>query len=412
MSKSYFNLFIDVRTLEEIKSTATIVIDTNVLLMGYQWKDITFDSVLKVLKQLSDDGRLKIPAHVIREFAKNRPGKIEEMYKQIHTVKSNLEKGSKNGNPLNEVIPALPILQRNHNDILTLEKKYNECIEELNKARKEYMGGLNQLQRTLCDYIDRDLILNSYKEIIEKSYFEPDGLMNETALQDNWNKRVEGKIPPGYMDKNKPNNKYGDLIIWDHICQINNDVIFVTADVKEDWVHIANGEVMGARRELVEEFNSRNQAPGYTFKILTPLQFVTIFSAENIEAEIQDDLTVDNLISQEYIKTRDGKLSKIEKHKMERNRVTWHLFNKDTIKSLRRLVDKEEPIFQQNLDNLESNLDIIWRLSDYDEYRELNQEYINLLEFILSESIDFIEKVSEVDSLVEKFDNVVKRIMS
>lgn len=79
MSQSYSSLFIDVKTLEEIKSTATIVIDTNVLLMGYQKKNVTFESVLTVLKQLSDEERLKIPAHVIKEFAKNRPGKITEM---------------------------------------------------------------------------------------------------------------------------------------------------------------------------------------------------------------------------------------------------------------------------------------------------------------------------------------------
>ena len=44
MSQSYSSLFIDVKPLEEIKSTATIVIDTNVLLMGYQKKT----SLLKV----------------------------------------------------------------------------------------------------------------------------------------------------------------------------------------------------------------------------------------------------------------------------------------------------------------------------------------------------------------------------
>ena len=38
--------------------------------MGYQKKNVTFESVLTVLKQLSDEERLKIPAHVIKEFAK------------------------------------------------------------------------------------------------------------------------------------------------------------------------------------------------------------------------------------------------------------------------------------------------------------------------------------------------------
>ncbi|OJD58614.1 PIN-like domain-containing protein [Bacillus sp. NH11B] len=290
MENSYSNLFIEVKTLNEIKDTATIVVDTNVLLMGYQWKNMTFESVLKVLKKLSGENRLRIPAHVIKEFAKNRPGKITEMSSGIHNVISNIPKAISNGKPLNEAIPALAILENYHSDIIALEEKYNNCIQELNKARKEYVKGLGKLQQSLGDYIDHDLILKDYKEIIEKSYFAPDGLMNEQQLEDEWTKRSESNIPPGYKDKSKKSNQYGDLIVWDHICQIKGDVIFVTADLKGDWVHSNDNQVMGARRELVEEFYSRGQAKGYTFKILSPLQFITLFSGEEVEQEIQDDL--------------------------------------------------------------------------------------------------------------------------
>ncbi|WP_074596260.1 PIN-like domain-containing protein [Bacillus cereus] len=290
MSQSYSSLFIDVKTLEEIKSTATIVIDTNVLLMGYQKKNVTFESVLTVLKQLSDEERLKIPAHVIKEFAKNRPGKITEMAQKIHNVVSNLPNAKTNQHPLNEVIPALPILEEYHSSIITLEEKYNNCIAELKQARNEYVNGLKNLQQMLGNYIDHDLILKSYKEIIEKSYLESDGLMDEEELEKEWKRRIDNNIPPGYMDKNKQSNKYGDLIVWNHICQIKNDVIFVTADVKGDWVHTANDEVLGARRELVEEFYLREQAKGHTFKILSPLQFITLFSGEEVGQEVKDDL--------------------------------------------------------------------------------------------------------------------------
>ncbi|MDT3496109.1 PIN-like domain-containing protein, partial [Bacillus toyonensis] len=212
------------------------------------------------------------------------------MSRQIHDVVSNLPNASSNGKPLNEVIPALSILKKYHNDVIGLEEKYNKCIQELKEARKEYVKSLKQLQQTLGDYIDHDLILNSYKEIIEKSYFKPEGLMDESTLEKEWQKRKDNNIPPGYLDKSKKSNASGDLIVWDHICQINNDVIFVTADVKGDWVHTANDEVMGARRELVEEFYLREHSKGYTFKSLSPLQFITLFSGEEVEQEIQDDL--------------------------------------------------------------------------------------------------------------------------
>ncbi|MFJ7030597.1 PIN-like domain-containing protein [Bacillus cereus] len=290
MSQSYSSLFIDLKTVEEIKSNATIVIDTNVLLMGYQKKNVTFESVLTILKQLSKEKRLKIPAHVIKEFAKNRPRKITEMAQQIHNVVSNLPSAKTNQYHLNDVIPALPILEEYHSSIIALEEKYNNCIAELKQARNEYVNGLRNLQQMLGNYIDHDLILKNYKEIIENSYFEPDGLMDEGELEKEWKRRAENNIPPGYMDKNKQSNKYGDLIVWNHICQINSDVIFVTADVKGDWVHTANDEVLGARRELVEEFYLREQAKGHTFKILSPLQFITLFSGEEVGQEVKDDL--------------------------------------------------------------------------------------------------------------------------
>lgn len=290
MSQSYSSLFIDLKTVEEIKSHATIVIDTNVLLMGYQKKNVTFERVLTILKQLSDENRLKIPAHVIKEFAENRPGKITEMAKKIHDVVSNLPSAKTNQYHLDDVIPALPILEEYHSSIIALEEKYNNCITELKQARNEYVNGLRNLQQMLGNYIDHDLILKSYKEIIENSYFEPNGLMDEGELEKEWKRRADNNIPPGYMDKNKQSNKHGDLIVWNHICQINNDVIFVTADVKGDWVHTANDEVMSARRELVEEFYLREQIKGYTFKILSPLQFITLFSGEEVGQEVKDDL--------------------------------------------------------------------------------------------------------------------------
>ena len=50
-------------------------------------------------------------------------------------------------------------------------------------------------------------------------------------------------------------NKYGDLIVWLQICELKEDIVFITFDNKEDWVYKDNkGNVLGARRELVQEY--------------------------------------------------------------------------------------------------------------------------------------------------------------
>ncbi|MFL0489217.1 PIN-like domain-containing protein [Bacillus sp. 179-I 2A5 NHS] len=388
MPQSYSSLFIELKTVEEIKSNATIVIDTNVLLMGYQKKNVTFESVLTILKKLSDEKRLKIPAHVVKEFAKNRPGKITEMAQQIHNVVSNLPSAKTNQHHLNDVIPALPILEEYHSSIIALEEKYNNCIAELKQARNEYVNGLRNLQQMLGNYIDHDLILKNYKEIIENSYFEPDGLMDEGDLEKEWKRRIDNNIPPGYMDKNKQSNKYGDLIVWNHICQINNDVIFVTADVKGDWVHTANDEVMGARRELVEEFYLREQAKGHTFKILSPLQFITLFSSEEVEEEVMEDL-------------KKEVMRLIAMNSTDLYKPT----NKDILDRIEKLRDNpivKESYLNKGFDEIESALeDLLVHGGNFNQYLNIMEEYKRTLELLIEDpSSEFLRSI-DVKSLID-----------
>ncbi|MGS5007840.1 MULTISPECIES: PIN-like domain-containing protein [Bacillus cereus group] len=388
MENSYFNLFIKVKNIEEIKETATIVIDTNVLLMGYQWKDMTFESVLKVLKRLSEEDRLKIPSHVIKEFAKLRPAKIEEMSRQIQDVLSNFGPKVKNGKPLYEVIPALSILKKYHSDIIDLEDKYNKCIEELNNAKKAYTNGLQRLQQTLGTYIDDDVILNNYKEIIENSYFSPKTLMDEKELKENWKYRVDNKIPPGYMDKSKKVNQYGDLIVWDHICQIKNDVIFVTADVKGDWVYNVNDDIMGARRELVEEFYERELSKGHTFKVLNPLQFINLFSDGDVEQEIKDDL------------------NKEIKHPIATGSVNLYNLNKE--EAINKIIQlRNNPIIRKStlnegFDDIENELDdFLITTNNFAYYISLMEEYRKTLELLIENpSSEFLRSI-DIKSLID-----------
>ncbi|HDR7801706.1 TPA: DUF4935 domain-containing protein [Bacillus tropicus] len=392
METSYFNLFIKVKTLEEIKENATIVIDTNVLLLGYQSKNMTFDSLLEVLKPLSDEGRLKIPSHVIKEFSRQRPNKIEEMSKEIHNVKSNL--GSKsNKTSLGEVIPALSILEKEHREIIALEDEYNKCIEKLNKLRNSYVDGLTQLQQILGQYIDHDVILNNYEGIIRESYFEPEGLKTEAELEAEWKRRFENKIPPGHKDSSKKVNKYGDLIIWDHISKIENDVIFVTNDVnKGDWVYKVNDEVLGARRELVEEFYIREESRGHTLKILTPRQFITLFSAEEVEQEIKDDL------DKEII------------NKKMTDSIALQLKSKEIINQIKELRDNQfikESYLNKGFDKIEAELDgFLLATKNMDDFIELSLVYKDVLEeFVKDPSSEFLRSmdVKSVITIIRDF---------
>ncbi|WP_144499604.1 PIN domain-containing protein [Bacillus sp. FDAARGOS_235] len=396
---SYYNLFINIKTLDDIKKTATVVIDTNVLLMGYQRKEGTFESMLKVLKQLSDEGRLKIPSHVVKEFSRQRSEKIEEMAKQIHNVKSNLGGKIKNQTALEQVIPALSILKSEHSEIINLEKQYNKSIEVLNNCRKEYVDGLTKLQQKLGEYIDRDLILKNYEEIIQKSYFNPEGLLKDEDLEKEWTRRKENKIPPGHMDSSKKINKYGDLIIWDHICQIKNDVIFVTNDVnKGDWVYKVNDEVLGARRELVEEFYTRKELNNNTFKILTPLQFITLFSAEEVNQEIKDDLSKEIKNTSETV-DRKGIISYTKKEVEKVKELKGNAIIKDS--NLKKDFDEIGLALNDFLS--------VAKVNDLSYYLELVEKYKKIMEAFIEKpssehliSIDIEDLISTIELAKEE----------
>lgn len=65
MSDRFFNIFIPLKELHEIMDDAYVVIDTNVLLMAYQWRDTTYKVVYDILSEISKQNRLKIPHQVV-----------------------------------------------------------------------------------------------------------------------------------------------------------------------------------------------------------------------------------------------------------------------------------------------------------------------------------------------------------
>ncbi|HFJ9370574.1 TPA: PIN-like domain-containing protein [Bacillus nitratireducens] len=289
MSNNYHNLFIETSDIKAMLEKATVVVDTNVLLMAYQWKDVTFEKILEILTDLSNQDRLKIPSHVVREFAKNRPEKIKNWINELHQFISNIPSVKNNGKSLDKIIPAIEVLESQYEPIVEIESKFEQAITQLKDIRKEYIEALNGLKSNLGECLDSDPILKKYNNIIRKSFFDPEETKSEAELHEEWNKRLATNIPPGYMDKGKKDNKYGDIIVWNQICKLQSDVIYITADNKPDWVYTSsNEEVIGARRELVEEFY--NLSGGKTFKILTPLQFVNLYASYNVESDIQEDL--------------------------------------------------------------------------------------------------------------------------
>lgn len=276
------------KSIEEILPTAKVVIDTNFLLSGYQYRGLTFKEIIETLTKLNEQGRLIIPSHVLKEFSKRRPEKIVEMIQSIQQHRDKIQAPS-TVDKIEQVIPNLEFTSL-HREISGIEDLLKSKVDEIVQSIKEYRELHNKLILELKSYFNEDPILKRYSELFISGYFRPEGMPSEEELIKEFKDvRVKDKMPPGYQDGNKSNgNEAGDYIIWAHILELNDDIIFVTGDNKPDWVYSEPGskKVISARRELVEEYY--NKSGGKTFSIVNPATFIEIFNPDVEQIVIED----------------------------------------------------------------------------------------------------------------------------
>lgn len=274
--KQYEFQFHQTKKIEDLLKTAIIVVDTNVLLSAYQWRNVTVEEVLNVLENLSNQDRLKIPEQVIKEFSKNRPDILRERINEIETIlSSNFTKEK----PLNQRAPMLEGQQ--------IFKDTDELLANYNKAQSEYKKGLIKIRDKIKEIFTFDPYLVRLNKILEKSFYNPIEISDEKIYEEA-QERFSKKIPPGYKDDGKEENNAGDYVIWKSILQIQKDVIFISNDKKVDWVYNdKQGEPISARRELVEEFYEKTG--GKDFIYLSPKEFISLYNPQ-VSTDIKEDL--------------------------------------------------------------------------------------------------------------------------
>ncbi|QNR69772.1 hypothetical protein IAQ67_12630 [Paenibacillus peoriae] len=74
--------------------------------------------------------------------------------------------------------------------------------------------------------------------------------------------RYDERKPPGFNDRNKRTNKFGDLIVWKELLKKSSGdkkpILFITRDKKDDWFKITNNEIDEVREELLTEAKENN----------------------------------------------------------------------------------------------------------------------------------------------------------
>jgi len=277
MFKGYYTY--DEKEYKSIWRSATIVLDTNILLNLYRYSKKTRKILIDILKE--EEKRLWIPYYVGQEYFKNRDKVIQdsskiynEYLKKVNHTFEELIHDSLEGR-FKKIEAPKEIIQE-------IEEFYNCKKETFTKiVEKEQKDHQKQ-----CDSKQiEEIIFELFDQKIGDPFSEEEFKMVEIEGK----RRMENAIPPGYKDKNKlEEHKINDLINGDYYNfyamikyakEKKQDILFVTDDTKEDMFQIQNGQKKGGRYELLNEFH------------LETNQLLLMMTAEHFVSEYEKNKT-------------------------------------------------------------------------------------------------------------------------
>ncbi len=297
--KNSIKEYIDLTSKEkdELWEEGVFVFDTNVLLNLYRYSGETSKALIGAFTKLSD--RIWIPHQVAYEFMKNRCGVIYDLVSKYETFETNKK-------TFLDQAKGLSNMQDNDPEVIQLKKSIEDWLEKTKKANLTVMNPSD-------DGILGD-ILELFNGKTGNAYAKE---IKEDLLKEG-EKRFKGSIPPGFKDNGKKeskecdNNAYGDFFVWkqimDYAKQSHKDIIFVTADQKEDWWYITKGKTVGPLIELRKEFG---EITNQRFLMYSMKHFMELYEKKyelpRINKSIIEEL---NLLSNEaiYINDKNKKL--------------------------------------------------------------------------------------------------------
>lgn len=266
-------------------SSGMIVLDTNVLLSLYRLTPTARHQLLDLLRSLED--RLFVPHQVALEYERNRITAIraqgrffQDVRKQIAGAASNLEQQAK-------AVGKQCGAGTEH------VAKVNAALETATSAIEALALSVEALRENqdvrLPGAVNDDPVRNSLVQLLEGRVGPaptPEHLSELHALA---KKRFESSTPPGYLDKDKETNPYGDFILWsqtlDEAASRKLPVVLVSGDTKPDWVNRDDDLVLGPQPDLIVEM--RSQA-GVAFCLLNIEDFL-VEARQALSSEVSDE---------------------------------------------------------------------------------------------------------------------------
>lgn len=194
------------------------VFDTNTLLNMYRYSRETVEIYFKVLNKLKTKKQLWIPYQVGYEFYENRINVISEYEKSYDEI--------------------LSVLENAKSDIETKYKDHPFLnLKEINKKVKQGLSGtetaIKKAKTEHPKWLENDEVLEKINILFKGNIGKIYDKQKLDEIKCEGEKRYNQKIPPGFKDSKKPENKkFGDLILWyqiiDKAKESKKPIIFIS----------------------------------------------------------------------------------------------------------------------------------------------------------------------------------------
>jgi rRNA-processing protein FCF1 len=257
------------QSLEDVKDSAVVVVDTNALLVPFGTGKASLDEIGKTYRCLVDQNRLAIPGQVVREFARTRVAKLQELHQQLMRKKVVI---SHDAYPLLEGLTGYSEMKALENRLEELVRSYRSAVDSV----------LTEIRRWRWN----DPVSVLYAALFNSQVIQ-DPQFDEVDLTEDLAQRKKNGIPPGYKDAGKEDGGVGDLVIWRTILEVGKNrrtpLLFVSGDQKPDWWHQSEGQPLYPRFELVDEY--RRHSGGATLHLLRFADFLDLFGANPVVVE-------------------------------------------------------------------------------------------------------------------------------
>ena len=273
---------------------AVFAFDASVLLGLYRSSSETQQVFFDVIDRIKD--RIFLPHQAAGEYLKNRLGVISLRTDSYGKIKA-------------ESIKFIKFLE------LTIQEHALPSGEEIIAVAKGSAEKINELvssaEKAEPDLLRSDDLLARLAELFGTKTGQPYERVRLTELYAEFAPRYAQGIPPGFKDDKKgESTKYGDALVWfqliDQAKLTQKPIIFVTADLKEDWWLKHKGATLGPRPELRQEMMSAAGVQFYMYTTPRFLEFAKQYLSLNFdtkkaenefeEIEKQDEQTANQLV--------------------------------------------------------------------------------------------------------------------